>query len=151
MLSTSASIRSLWFFPGLAFVNLRSLCTSESAGRKLIWEDYRRNHKGHLPPRKTRLRCYRKLYKTGTYIVSGNPCPICRDKIKIEYKDTNLLTQFISPHSGEILSPSLTGLCRLQQKRMEAAIEKARDYGLIPVTVPRYKIDKYFYHSCPAQ
>ncbi|XP_062515522.1 small ribosomal subunit protein mS40-like [Corticium candelabrum] len=141
-----SSFRRLVFVPGV----FRQL-SDKSADGKLIWEGYTRNYKGHLPPRRTRLRCYRKLYQTGTYVVSGNPCPICKDKIKIDHQDTKLLMQFVSPHSGEILPASLTGLCRLQQRRMEAAIEKARDYGLIPMTVPRHKFDKYFYHKCPSR
>lgn len=38
-------------------------------------------------------------------IVTGNPCPICRDEyLVVDYKNTDLLKQFISPHTGEIIS-----------------------------------------------
>lgn len=40
-------------------------------------------------------------------ISTGNPCPICRDEYLIlDHRNVELLKQFISPHSGQILSYS---------------------------------------------
>ncbi|XP_073167294.1 small ribosomal subunit protein mS40 isoform X2 [Lepidochelys kempii] len=53
----------------------------ERYGDKPIWFGYRRNHKGPIPPQKTRKTCIR-----GKKIV-GNPCPICRDqKLHVDYR-----------------------------------------------------------------
>ncbi|KAJ8267391.1 hypothetical protein COCON_G00125630 [Conger conger] len=98
---------------------------------KLIWSDYRRNHKGSIPPQKTRKTCIR-----GTKIC-GNPCPICRDpNIAIHYKNVKLLEQFVSPHTGIVYDPTRTGVCMKQQKQLNRAIETARDHGLLPFQVP---------------
>lgn len=38
-------------------------------------------------------------------IATGNPCPICRDEFLIlDYRNVDLLKQFISPYSGKLLS-----------------------------------------------
>lgn len=38
-------------------------------------------------------------------IATGNPCPICRDEYLIlDYRNVDLLKQFISPYSGKLLS-----------------------------------------------
>jgi len=40
-------------------------------------------------------------------IATGNPCPICRDEYLIlDYRNVELLKQFISPYSGKLLSYS---------------------------------------------
>lgn len=97
---------------------LKSEAYKTTYGDKLIWELYRRNHKGLFPPRKTRKRCIRKgVISTGLWQYTklrqiftkyffhllGNPCPICRDEyLVIDYQNLDLLKQFISPHTGEV-------------------------------------------------
>ncbi|KAJ8341987.1 hypothetical protein SKAU_G00319150 [Synaphobranchus kaupii] len=104
---------------------------AERYGSKPLWSGYRRNHKGSIPPQKTRKTCIRGG-KT-----CGNPCPICRDpKIAIHYKNVKLLQQFVSPHTGIVYDPTRTGVCMKQQKRLNQAIETARDHGLLPFQVP---------------
>ncbi|XP_012886565.1 PREDICTED: 28S ribosomal protein S18b, mitochondrial [Dipodomys ordii] len=50
-------------------------------GSHPVWADYRRNHKGGVPPQWTRKTCIRKNK------VAGNPCPICRDhKLHIDFR-----------------------------------------------------------------
>jgi len=67
-------------------------------GNHLVWEQYRRNHKGMLPPRKTRKTCIRK-----GLISTGNPCPICRDEfLVLDHRNLDLLKQFISPQTGQV-------------------------------------------------
>ncbi|CAI8044859.1 28S ribosomal protein S18b, mitochondrial [Geodia barretti] len=105
--------------------------TGQNKQPGLIWEGYKRNFKGAIPPKRTRLRC-----KRGTKLC-GNPCPICRNEIEISYTDHELLEQFLCPHTGQILEASKTGLCRQQQKRLTAAVEKAWENGVLPYPIPR--------------
>lgn len=77
---------------------LASVAYQQTYGEKLVWEQYRRNHKGGLPPKRTRRTCVRK-----GMISTGNPCPICRDEyLLLDHRNLELLKQFISPHTGEV-------------------------------------------------
>ncbi|XP_029387487.1 28S ribosomal protein S18b, mitochondrial isoform X3 [Mus pahari] len=50
-------------------------------GSRPVWADYRRNHKGGVPPQRTRKTCIRNNK------VAGNPCPICRDhKLHVDFR-----------------------------------------------------------------
>ncbi|CAJ1083622.1 28S ribosomal protein S18b%2C mitochondrial [Xyrichtys novacula] len=61
-----------------------------------VWAGYRRNHKGGIPPQKTRKTCIRGDK------VSGNPCPICRDpNVMIHHQ--------VSPHFLVSLHLRVTG------------------------------------------
>nr|XP_023665571.1 28S ribosomal protein S18b, mitochondrial [Paramormyrops kingsleyae] len=100
-------------------------------GSKPVWFNYRRNHKGGIPPQQTRKTCIR-----GDKIC-GNPCPICRDpNVIIHYQNVKLLQQFVHPHSGEVYEHTRTGVCMKQQKLLKKAIDSARDHGLLPFQVP---------------
>lgn len=67
-------------------------------GDQPVWVQYRRNHKGAIPPRKTRKTCIR-----AGIISTGSPCPICRDEyLVLDHKNLNLLKQFISPYTGKV-------------------------------------------------
>lgn len=97
-----------------------------------VWKFYRRNFRGPYPPRHTRKTCIR-----GGVISTGNPCPICRDEYLIlDYRNIDLLKQFISEHTGSVLSYRITGICRKKQKELLIAIYKAYDIGLITFDVP---------------
>ncbi|XP_059206791.1 28S ribosomal protein S18b, mitochondrial [Centropristis striata] len=103
----------------------------ETYGTQPVWTGYRRNHKGGIPPQKTRKTCIR-----GDQIC-GNPCPICRDpNIIIHPQNVKLLEQFISPQTGMVYDPTRTGVCMTQQKNLNQAIDTARDNGLLPLQVP---------------
>ncbi|XP_029975881.1 small ribosomal subunit protein mS40 [Salarias fasciatus] len=103
----------------------------EKYGSDPVWTGYRRNHKGGIPPQKTRKTCIR-----GDKIC-GNPCPICRDPhIRVHPQNVKLLQQFISPHSGVLYDPTRTGVCMKQQKKLNEAISTARDHGLLPFQIP---------------
>ncbi|XP_078686755.1 small ribosomal subunit protein mS40-like [Branchiostoma floridae x Branchiostoma belcheri] len=125
--------------------SVRYLQSSEFAERykdKEVWWDYVRNHKGSVPPQKTRRTCIR-----GGRISTGNPCPICRDQnLVIDYRNVKLLQHFICPHTGELHNVLRTGVCRKKHKRLVQEIEKARDHGLLPFTVPHkeYDYEEYF-------
>jgi len=103
---------------------------------------FRRNHKGMYAPRKTRKTCIRQ-----NRISTGNPCPICRDEyLVLDYRNTELLEQFISPHSGDVLSYSKTGLCQKSHLRLMVAVQQARDSGYLTYDVPfrEYDYSEYY-------
>ncbi|XP_040852647.1 28S ribosomal protein S18b, mitochondrial isoform X3 [Ochotona curzoniae] len=73
-------------------------------GSRPVWADYRRNHKGGIPPQRTRKTCIRKNK------VAGNPCPICRDhKLHVDFRNVKLLEQFVCAHTGIIFHALYTG------------------------------------------
>jgi small subunit ribosomal protein S18b, mitochondrial len=77
---------------------LKSAAYKETYGEEPVWVPYRRNHKGLLPPKKTRKTCIRS-----GKISTGNPCPLCRDEYLVLHEDNKeLLKQFVSPHSGKV-------------------------------------------------
>lgn len=49
----------------------------------------------------------------------------------VDYKDTDLLKQFINSH-GRIMDRKKSGLTAKQQRLVEAAIKRARFMGLLP-------------------
>jgi len=49
----------------------------------------------------------------------------------VDYKDVDLLRQFINPH-GRIMGRKRTGLTAKQQRVVESAIKRARFMGLLP-------------------
>ncbi|XP_074423912.1 small ribosomal subunit protein mS40 isoform X4 [Larus michahellis] len=77
-------------------------------GDRPIWHGYRRNHKGAIPPQRTRKACV----------------------------NVKLLDQFICPHSGIIFHPTHTGVCMKQHKLLTKAITQAQDHGLLWLHVP---------------
>ncbi|XP_062978341.1 small ribosomal subunit protein mS40 [Elgaria multicarinata webbii] len=102
----------------------------ERYGNNPVWFGYRRNHKGQIPPQKTRKTCIRRSH------VCGNPCPICRDQnLLLDYRNVKLLEQFICPHTGIIYHPTRTGVCMKKYKHLTTAIEQARDIGLLSVAI----------------
>ncbi|KAK0142357.1 28S ribosomal protein S18b, mitochondrial [Merluccius polli] len=132
----------------------------ERYGTNPVWADYRRNHKGGIPPQKTRKTCIASvfcyvwlccmrgrlnvchvlinffLYQRGDKIC-GNPCPICRDpNVIIHHQNVKLLQQFINPYSGTVYDPTRTGVCMKQQKVLNEAVNMARDHGLLPFQIP---------------
>ncbi|XP_029022080.1 28S ribosomal protein S18b, mitochondrial [Betta splendens] len=113
------------------WVYLESQEYVERYGTDPVWVGYRRNHKGGIPPQKTRKTCIR-----GDKIC-GNPCPICRDQnIVIHHQNVKLLQQFISPHTGMVYESTRTGVCVKQQKKLNDVINKARDHGLLSFQIP---------------
>jgi len=59
-------------------------------------------------------------------------CPFTAAGIKeIDYKDTNTLIKFITER-GKILPRRITGVSAYHQKRLAAAIKRARHMALLP-------------------
>ncbi|XP_017081374.1 28S ribosomal protein S18b, mitochondrial [Drosophila eugracilis] len=121
---------------------MKSSAYKQTYGKDPVWTQYRRNHKGMYAPRKTRKMCIRQ-----NRISTGNPCPICRDEyLVLDYRNTELLEQFISPHSGEVLSYSKTGLCQKSHLQLRVAVQQARDSGYLTYDVPfrEYDYSEYY-------
>ncbi|XP_015184265.1 PREDICTED: 28S ribosomal protein S18b, mitochondrial [Polistes dominula] len=109
----------------------------QTYGDDPVWTKYRRNHKGQFPSRKTRKTCVR-----GGIISTGNPCPICRDEYLIlDHRNVKLLEQFISKHTGEILSYRKTGICQRRYKQLLVAVLRAKEYGTLLLDVPLREYD----------
>ncbi|XP_037082586.1 28S ribosomal protein S18b, mitochondrial-like [Pollicipes pollicipes] len=120
---------------------LQSEAYRATYGDQPVWRSYRRNHKGHIPPRKTRRTCVR-----GGEVSTGNPCPVCRDEyLVLDYRNTALLKQFVSDFNGAVLDFSRTGLCQVKHRELLAAMHKAKEYGTISFDVPFrvYDYDEY--------
>lgn len=122
---------------------MKSSAYKESYGDYLVWQQYRRNHKGLFAPKKTRKTCIRQ-----GKISCGNPCPICRDEyLVLDHRNVDLLKQFISPQTGRVLSYSKTGLCQKRHFELLVAVERAMDCGLLTFDVPFREFDYSEYYS----
>ncbi|XP_068205032.1 small ribosomal subunit protein mS40 [Palaemon carinicauda] len=116
---------------------LKSSAYLTTYGSDPVWKKYRRNFKGQFAPKKTRRTCIRN-----GQISTGNPCPICRDEyLVLDYQNVDLLNQFISPFTGEILPYFQTNICRRKHQALMIAVEKARDHGLMTFDVPFREYD----------
>src|SRR5258707_6231664 len=63
-------------------------------------------------------------------------CKFCVEKIDdINYKDVRLLQQFVAER-GKIVPRRLTGVCTPHQRRLSAAIQRARNIALLPLAGP---------------
>ncbi|KAF7266287.1 hypothetical protein GWI33_020319 [Rhynchophorus ferrugineus] len=94
---------------------VESSAYEQTYGKAPVWTEYRRNHIGLIPPRKTRKTCIR-----GGKISTGSPCPICRDEyLVLHEQNLDLLKQFISEHTGAVLSYTKTGLCQKKHEELE--------------------------------
>ncbi|GAA6095538.1 28S ribosomal protein S18c, mitochondrial, partial [Tachysurus ichikawai] len=51
-------------------------------------------------------------------------CILC--SVTVDYKNIQLLSQFISPHTGRIYGRHITGLCGRKQREVTKAIKRAR-------------------------
>ncbi|KAB0344725.1 small ribosomal subunit protein bS18m isoform X1 [Muntiacus reevesi] len=59
-------------------------------------------------------------------------CILCEKRV--DYKNVQLLSQFISPFTGCIYGRHITGLCGKKQKEVTKAIKRAQILGFMPVT-----------------
>ncbi|MEE9185887.1 MAG: 30S ribosomal protein S18 [Candidatus Binatia bacterium] len=65
-------------------------------------------------------------------------CRFCSDRdLKFDYKDTRLLTQFITDR-GKIIPSRITGSCAGHQRLLAAAIKRARIVALLPFASARF-------------
>ena len=65
-------------------------------------------------------------------ISNDKPCLFCSEKITaVDYKDTQFLRRFMSPHA-KILSSKKTGSCSKHQRMIAKALKRARHMALLP-------------------
>jgi small subunit ribosomal protein S18 len=58
-------------------------------------------------------------------------CRFCTQKLKIDYKDSDMLRKFITER-GKILPRRITGTCAKHQRSLAVAIKRARIIALLP-------------------
>ena len=76
----------------------------------------------------------RKRPGRGRFIPKRKVCMFCTDATKtIDYKNTSLLREFITDR-GKIQARRRTGLCPKHQRKVSAAIKRARYIALLPYT-----------------
>lgn len=99
----------------------------------LVWQLYRRNHKGQYKPLNTRPNC---INKDG-FLDSSYPCPICRDEyLVLHHENSKLLEQFINPYTGELMTSRESNLCQKQHRNLVVAILRAWDIGTLKKPTP---------------
>ncbi|XP_078081436.1 small ribosomal subunit protein bS18m [Mustelus asterias] len=60
-------------------------------------------------------------------------CTLCG--VSVDYKNTQLLSQFISPYTGRIFGRHITGLCGKKQREISKAIKRSQQMGFMSVTL----------------
>jgi small subunit ribosomal protein S18 len=58
-------------------------------------------------------------------------CKFCTQKLKIDYKDADILRRFITER-GKILPRRITGTCAKHQRALAMSIKRARIIALLP-------------------
>uniref|UniRef100_A0A915IN91 Kinesin-like domain-containing protein n=1 Tax=Romanomermis culicivorax TaxID=13658 RepID=A0A915IN91_ROMCU len=66
-------------------------------------------------------------------------CLACEFGLKFDYKNTRLLSQFLSSFSGRLFDKHITGLCERKQLELRQAVETARRAGLAPILTKNLK------------
>lgn len=134
---------------------MQSAAYQSTYGDKKVWQLYRRVHKGQFARRNNRRSCI-----SHQVVTIGSPCPVCRDEyLVLDYRNLELLKQFISPHTGEVrqtshifihyceysfvffinlqvLPENKSGLCQKQQVELAVHLDHAYDLGLLEYQVP---------------
>ncbi|GAB6025463.1 28S ribosomal protein S18c, mitochondrial [Chamberlinius hualienensis] len=59
-------------------------------------------------------------------------CILCEFNVRVDYKNTKLLSQFISPHTGQLYDKNITGLCEKQQEKIKRLLQISRASGFMP-------------------
>ncbi|KAH9286499.1 28S ribosomal protein S18c, mitochondrial [Echinococcus granulosus] len=58
-------------------------------------------------------------------------CFLCRNNVELDYKNVQLLSQFVSPYTGRVYGRHITGLCIPMQKRVATLIDRSRKFGFM--------------------
>ena len=75
-----------------------------------------------MPPKKKR-------------ITRRKPCRFCIDHItEIDYKDVHRLRHYTGDR-GKFISRRVTGTCARHQRKLTAALKRAREIALLPYTM----------------
>ena len=62
-------------------------------------------------------------------------CPFCSEGITIDYKDVDLLKNYITDRA-KIIPRRITGTCARHQRELARAIKRARHVALLPFAPP---------------
>uniref|UniRef100_A0A8C9LCL1 Small ribosomal subunit protein bS18m n=1 Tax=Pavo cristatus TaxID=9049 RepID=A0A8C9LCL1_PAVCR len=107
----------------LAVVSGRLCCRWALA---LIWERPRR-----LQHQQAMAQSDLPIEMENPYKEPPKKCILCG--INVDYKNVQLLSQFVSPYTGRIYGRHITGLCDKKQKEISKAIKRAHKLGFMPV------------------
>lgn len=64
-------------------------------------------------------------------ISNNRKCPFCTENTEVDYKDTPLLSKYISER-GKIVGRGKTGICAKHQRHLTRSIKRARYLALLP-------------------
>lgn len=75
-------------------------------------------------------------------------CILCKNNIKLDYKNPRLLSQFVSPLNGIVYDKHITGLCETQQRILIREVKKSIRAALMPrfFKNPRYNKDSALFN-----
>nr|CAG4635238.1 EOG090X0N7H [Alona affinis] len=74
---------------------------------------------------------------TNPYQQDRRCCVLCKYKVKVDYKNTRLLSQFMSPFTGKVYERNITGLCKTQQEIVEAEIKRSQSSGYLAIMLKK--------------
>ena len=66
--------------------------------------------------------------------IYAQKCAYCEGKIEPDYKDTVMLSKFVSER-GKIIPATRSGLCSAHQRRLTVSVKRARHVALLPFIV----------------
>nr|CAG4642251.1 EOG090X0N7H [Eurycercus lamellatus] len=69
-------------------------------------------------------------------------CILCKYKVKVDYKNPRLLSQFVSSFTGKVYERNITGLCKQQQSLVEKEIVRSRAAGFMPLMLKKIEYMK---------
>ncbi|XP_077992087.1 small ribosomal subunit protein bS18m-like [Glandiceps talaboti] len=83
------------------------------------------------------------------YKPAAEKCILCKHNIEVNHKNVQLLSQFISPHTGRIYPRHVTGLCTYRQEEITTNIKRSRQMGFMAVVYkdPIYVKDPSLFDS----
>ena len=85
-----------------------------------------------------RKKNYREERKVSAFEERKRFCPFSQiNSPSIDYKDTKLLTRYIS-EKGKIIPSRITNIARIKQKELSTAIKRARFLSLLSYTMKNY-------------
>ena len=66
--------------------------------------------------------------------VTPRNCPFCKGKTKPDFKEPEILRNYLSERA-KIIGKDRTGICSKHQRQLTQEIKRARFLGLLPFTV----------------
>ncbi|XP_019728322.1 small ribosomal subunit protein bS18m [Hippocampus comes] len=106
---------------------------------RLLFGVFSRLQNASKPTALTSASIYQDQVKHNPFVKMDNPykephkgCILCN--VTVDFKNIQLLSQFISPHTGRIYGRHITGLCGRKQREISKAIKKAHAMGFMSVT-----------------